>query len=192
MDTLAVPHVSPEEYLASERAAEHKSEYLDGEILPMSGASFRHTIIAMSIGGWLITHLRERPCTVHSSDLRVRVSPTGLYTYPDVVVVCGEPQFADDHFDVLLNPTLIVEVLSESTKDYDRGGKFAHYRTLDSLQDYVLVAQDAPHVEHYARQPEGRWLLEETKSLDGEIELTSVGVRLPLSEIYLKIDFSNA
>ena len=192
MDTLTTPFVTPEEYLASERAAEHKSEYLNGEIIPMSGASYRHTIIAMNIGGWLLFHLRERPCTVHSNDLRVCVSPTGLYTYPDVVVVCGEPEFADSHFDVLLNPMLIVEVLSTSTADYDRGGKFAHYRTLDSLQDYVLVAQDAPHAEHYARQPEGRWLLSETKDLGGEVELASLDVRLPLAEIYRKVDFSNA
>ena len=192
MDTLTAPFVTPEAYLASERAAEHKSEYLDGEIIPISGASFRHTIIAANLLIALGKRLDERPCTVHSSDLRVRVSPTGLYTYPDVVVVCGEPQFADDAFDTLLNPTLLVEVLSESTKDYDRGGKFAHYRTLDSLHDYVLVAQNVPHAEHYARQPEGRWLLSETKDLDGEIELTSLGVRLPLAEIYRRVNFSNA
>lgn len=192
MDTLTAPFVTPEEYLASERAAEHKSEYLDGEIIPMSGASFHHTIIAANIIAALNARLRESPCTVHPSDLRICVSPTGLYTYPDVVVVCGEPEFADDKFDMVLNPALIVEVLSESTKDYDRGGKFAHYRTLDSLQDYVLVAQDAPHAEHYGRQPEGRWLLSETKSLDGEIELTSLDVRLPLDEIYRKVNFSNA
>ena len=192
MDTLTAPFITPEAYLASERAAEHKSEYLDGEIIPMSGASFRRTIIAANLLIALGKRLDDRPCTVHPSDLRVRVSPTGLYTYPDVVVVCDEPAFADSTFDTLLNPTLIVEVLSKSTEDYDRGGKFAHYRTLDSLQDYVLVAQDAPHAEHYARQPEGRWLLSETKDLNSEIELTSLGVRLPLAEIYRKVDFSNA
>ena len=192
MDTLTAPFVTQEAYLASERAAEHKSEYLDGEIIPTSGASFRHTIIAANIIAALSARLRERSCTVHPSDLRVRVSPTGLYTYPDVVVVCDDPEFADSTFDTLLNPTLIVEVLSKSTEDYDRGGKFAHYRTLESLQDYVLVAQNAPHAEHYARQPEGRWLLSETKSMDGEIELTSLDVRLPLAEIYRKVTFSNA
>ena len=192
MDTLTTPFVTPEAYLASERAAEWKSEYLDGEIRPMPHVSFRHTAIVASTAAALGNQLRESPCVVALSQLRVRVSPTGLYTYPDVLAVCSKPEFVDDQQDTLLNPNLIVEVLSESTADYDRGGKFAHYRTLDSLQDYVLVAQDAPHVEHYARQPEGRWLLSETKDLGGEVELTSVNVRLPLSEIYRQVKFSNA
>jgi Uma2 family endonuclease len=127
---------------------------------------------------------------VYSTDLRVRVSPTGLYTYPDVVVVCGQPQFADDQRDTLLNPTLIVEVLSESTKDYDRGEKFEHYRTLASLSEYVLIAQDKCHVEHFIRQPDHRWLLSETNRLEDTIHLSSIGCDLALPEVYDKIEMS--
>ncbi len=181
-------HLTPEEYLAIERKAECKSEYFNGEMFAMAGASERHVLIVTNVVAELRGQLRRRPCTVYSTDLRVRVSPTGLYTYPDVVVVCGQAQFADDQKDTLLNPTLIVEVLSESTKDYDRGGKFEHYRSLASLNEYVLIAQDKHHVEHFVRQSDNRWLLSETNRLEDTIHLSSIDCNLALAEVYDKVE----
>jgi Uma2 family endonuclease len=188
MSSQSKLRLTPEEYLTLEREAEYKSEYFDGEVFAMAGASARHVLIVTNVVRELGTQLRRRPCTVYSSDLRVRVSETGLYTYPDVVVVCGTPQWADDQQDTLLNPTLLVEVLSESTKDYDRGGKFEHYRTLQSLIEYVLIAQDKTHVEHFVRQPDNRWILSETNSVEDTIHLSSIGCKLELAEIYDKVE----
>lgn len=181
-------HLTPEEYLALERKAEYKSEYFAGEMFAMARASERHVLVVTNVVAELRGQLRHRPCTVYSTDLRVRVSPTGLYTYPDVIVVCGQAQFADDQKDTLLNPTLIVEVLSESTKDYDRGGKFEHYRTLASLSEYVLIAQNKYHVEHFVRQPDNRWLLWETNRLEDTIHLPSIECALALIEVYDKVE----
>jgi len=121
----------------------------------------------------------------------VKVSPTGLYTYPDVIVLCDEPQFSDEQKDTLLNPVLIIEVLSESTKDYDRGGKFEQYRTINSFVEYLLIAQDRPHAEHHVRQGDGSWILPETNSLEDTLQLKSVPCSLRLADIYNKIDFSS-
>ena len=181
-------YITPEEYLTSERKAKYKSEYFNGEMFAMSGASERHVNIVANLMYLLVGQLRGRSCKAYASDLRVRVSLTGLYTYPDVIVVCGQPQFADDQRDTLLNPTLIVEVLSESTKDYDRGGKFEHYRTLDSFSEYVLIAQDRCHVEHFVRQPDKRWLLAETNRLEDTIHLLSIDCDLALAEVYDKVE----
>jgi len=196
MATDTQTYVTPDEYLAREREAEQKHEYVDGEVRPMSGASFQHVLIVTNIVRELSTRLRESDCLVASTDLRVRVRPDGLFTYPDVVVVCEAPQFADEHHDTLLNPTLIVEVLSASTRDYDRGEgrrscpryKFARYRTLDTLQEYVLVDQATTHVEHFVRQPEGGWLLSETDARADAISLAAIDCELPLSEMYHKAE----
>lgn len=134
------PCLSPEDYLALERSAEFKSEYFDGQIFAMAGASESHNIITLNVGSEIRQQLKKCPCTVYVSDMRVKVGPTGLFTYPDVVVVCGQAQFDDSHLDTLLNPTLIVEVLSDSTEAYDRGRKFEHYCKLESLAEYVLIA----------------------------------------------------
>ncbi len=182
------PRLTPEEYLALERKAEYKSEYLAGEMFAMAGASERHVSIVANVMYLLVGQLKGRPCKAYASDMRVRVSPTGLYTYPDVVVVCGQPQFADEQQDTLLNPTLLVEVLSESTKDYDRGEKFEHYRTLASLSEYVLIAQDKYHIEHFVRQPDNRWLLSETNRLEDTIHLSSIACDLALAEVYDKVE----
>jgi Uma2 family endonuclease len=184
--------VTPEEYLELERAAPYRSEYYRGEICAMSGASREHNLIVANVHAALHRQLRRRPCEVYPSDMRVKVSPTGLYTYPDVVVVCGKPQFEDAELDTLLNPTLLVEVLSESTEAYDRGAKFEQYRTLASLADYLLIAQDRCHVEHFARQPDGRWLLAEASSLEATLRLASVDCELPLAEVYEKLPFAAA
>lgn len=181
-------YFTPEEYLELERQAEYKSEYFNGEIFAMGGASPRHVLIVTNVASELRSQLKKQPCTVYSTDLRVRVSPTGLYTYPDVVVVCGKPLFSDERKDTLINPILIVEVLSKSTKDYDRGDKFEQYRTLDSLKEYVLIAQDRHHTEHHVRQTDNTWLLSETNRIEDRIELISIGCHLELVEIYDKVD----
>ena len=178
------------EYLAMERASAEKHEYLDGGIYAMAGASVRHNRITLNIGSELRSALRGSPCEAFPSDLRVRVSATGLYTYPDVSVVCGEPEFEDDAVDTLLNPTVLVEVLSPSTADYDRGAKFEHYRALPSVQEILLVDQDRVHVMHYRRQDDGTWLLAETREIDDTIRLPSLDVELKLSETYARVEFS--
>jgi Uma2 family endonuclease len=155
----------------------------------MSGASRQHNLISLNIGAELRAQLRDRPCEVYTSDMRVKVSLSGLYTYPDVVVVCEEPAFEDTVGDTLLNPTLLVEVLSKSTADYDRGSKFEQYRTQASLQEYLLVAQEKSHVVHYVRQSDLTWLLEETHDSATTIRLPSIGCDLALSEVYAKVRF---
>jgi len=184
------PHLTPEEYLAIERRSEIRSEYLDGEMFAMTGGSFQHSLIIGNVAGELRQQVRRRGCKVCPNDLRVRVPATGLYTYPDVVVVCGKPFLDDEHLDTLLNPTLIVEVLSLTTEAYDRGKKFEYYRMIESLSEYLLVAQDEPRVEHYLRQQDNRWLLTAVAGLEASITLPSVQCELALAEIYDQIEFS--
>lgn len=188
MSTVAQQRYTPEEYLALERKAEYKSEYVNGRIYAMTGASREHNLIAGNVFARLHARLRGRPCEVYMSDMRVKVSPTGAYHYPDVVAVCGAPRFEDSHVDTLLNPTVIVEVLSPSTEAYDRGEKFAHYRRLETLAEYVLVAQDKLRVEHYQRDGE-RWVLTEISGLEGVLSLPTVGCEIPLREIYERVEF---
>lgn len=180
---------TPAEYLAHERVADSKHEYWAGAVYAMAGASARHNLIVTNAIAELRTQLKSRrSCTVYPSDLRVKISATGLYTYPDVVVVCGEPQFEDDVQDTLLNPTVIVEVLSKSTESYDRGAKFEHYRTLDSLTEYILVAQNSYHIDHYVRQPDAQWLFSEAKELEHVVGLSSIGCTLAVAELYDKVE----
>jgi Uma2 family endonuclease len=180
--------ITAEEYLARERAAEYKSEYHNGEIFAMAGASRPHNLITGNIYGELYIQLKNRSCNVYPSDMRLKVSGTGLYTYPDVMVVCGEEQFDDDQEDTLLNPILIVEVLSKSTERHVRGDKFEHYSKLASLREYLLVAQNRPRLELYTKQGPGRWLLAEFESLDDVVKLTSINCDLALKDVYLKVD----
>jgi Uma2 family endonuclease len=183
---------TPEEYLAFERKAEHKSEYFGGEIFAMSGASERHNLIVTNLVGELRAQLKGRPCKTYSSDMRVKVAPTGLYTYPDVMVVCDKTLFDDEQEDTLLNPSVIIEVLSKSTEGYDRGEKFAHYRKLESLTDYLLVSQTKYRIEHYVRQPDNQWLLSETEGLDNTLPISSINCVLSLTEVYDKVEMSTA
>lgn len=187
MSSQPKPLFTAEAYLAFERAADRKHEYHDGQLFAMAGASRAHAQIVTNLVASLAGLLRGRPCSVYSSDLRVKVSPTGLYTYPDVVIACGEHRFEDEHEDTLLNPVVIIEVLSPSTEGYDRGKKFAHYRTLDSLAEYLLVAQDEPRIEQYVRQPDGNWLLHEAGGLTGRIALAAVGCTLESAGVYDKL-----
>jgi Uma2 family endonuclease len=176
--------ITAEQYLAQERLAETKSEYLGGEVFAMAGASRQHNKIVVNILNALGPQLRRRPCDLYPSDMRVKVAATGLYTYPDVSVVCGELQFEDAEVDTLLNPMVIIEVLSKSTAAYDRGEKFEQYRKIPSLNEYLLIAQERCLAEHYVRQPDGRWLLSEANDLQDVIELQSIGCRLALADVY--------
>ena len=189
MSALAVPFVTPEQYLEIERRAEFKSEYYSGQMFAMAGASRAHNVITGNVVGELRTLLRKKPCETYPSDMKVLVGASGLYTYPDVSVACGEPQFLDHQGDVLLNPLVIVEVLSDSTEAYDRGAKFALYQRLESLQEYVLVSQDKARVEQYVRQTDGRWLYSRVDGLEGELALDALGGLLSLAEVYLRIEF---
>ncbi len=192
MSTQPIPTLSPADYLATERAAEYKSEYYRGEMFAMAGASREHNLIVGNLARELGNRLRNGPCEVYSSDMRVKVDATGLYTYPDVVVACDGPEFEDEQVDTLLNPTLLIEVLSESTEKYDRGKKSGHYRQLASLKEYLLVSQDEPHVEHYARQGDGHWLLTDATGIDATIRLPVLKTELILSEIYARLTFNAA
>lgn len=178
-------YVTPEEYLARERKAEFKSEYYDGQVVAFAGASREHNLIVVNIAGELHTQLKGRPCEAYIADMRVKASRSCVY--PDVVVVRGQPSFADDFFDILLNPTFLIEVLSESTEFYDRNIKASYYRTIESLAEYLFISQSDYHIEQYTRQPDGRWLLADLRSLDDTIELKSIGCSLPLGETYNRI-----
>jgi Uma2 family endonuclease len=182
---------TPEEYLALERRADQRSEYYGGEIFSMSGASETHNLIAGNIFASLHAQLRGRSCRVYMSDMRVKVSPTGLYAYPDVVAVCGERQFDDVQRDTLLNLNVIIEVLSPSTEAYDRGNKAAQYRQLPSLLEHLLVSQERMHVEQYIRQADGQWLFSEASGKDARIHLPSINAVLALAEIYDNVPFDS-
>ncbi len=179
--------ITPEEYLAAERRADFKSEYFDGEVFAMAGASYAHNLIVANVIAELRNQLKGRSCTVVPSDLRLWIETAQHYLYPDVTVVCGEPELTDDHTDTLVNPTLIVEVLSKSTKDFDRGEKFTFYRTLPAFAEYVLIAQDRHHVEHFVRQADGRWILSDIDRLADSVSLESIDGQLALAEIYDKV-----
>src|SRR2546423_6903842 len=189
MSQRILTYVSPDEYLRLERQAEYKSEYLNGEIFAMSGASREHNLLTVNIGRDLSQQLRGRSCEAYISDMRVRVRSNGLYTYPDVIVVCGEPKFEDKEVDTLLNPTVLIEVLSQSTERYDRIAKASYYRTLDSLSEHLLVAQHEVRVEQYSRQPDGQWSQIEYTSPDAVVQLASIDCSLRLSDVYDRIAF---
>ena len=187
----AVPHtiLTPQQYIEQERRAEFKSEFYRGEVFAMAGATFEHTLIKDNIARKAGNQLEDASCVVLTSDIRVKINPTGLYTYPDVVIVCDKPQFEDNHFDTLLNPRIVIEVLSDSTENYDRGKKFSHYRQIASLQEYVLVAQDRPLLERYVRQDDQSWILTVFDDLTQTFEATTIPVRIPLAEIYRGVIF---
>ncbi|MGZ5433898.1 MAG: Uma2 family endonuclease [Thermoanaerobaculia bacterium] len=181
--------VTPREYLELERQSEIRSEYIAGRIFVMSGASRRHNLIAVNLSREVSSQLRGKPCEAYVSDMRVKVAPTGMYTYPDIVAVCGEPRFEDAQVDTLLNPTVIVEVLSQSTEAYDRGEKFAHYRRLETLREYVLVAQDKVRIEHYRRREGEEWVLLEVSDPASTLHLPSIDCHVGVGAIYEKVEF---
>jgi Uma2 family endonuclease len=186
----AEKYITPEEYIAAERRATVKSEYIYGEIFAMSGASNAHNLITLDIATELNLKLRGSGCLVYSNDMRVKTKQTGAYFYPDVVVVCDKPRFEDNVFDTLLNPILIVEVLSPSTEAFDRGDKFAHYQQLDSLREYILVSQDRMRVEHH-RLTETHWVGKTFEAPEDVLQFNSIECELPLRDIYTRISFSD-
>ncbi len=179
--------LTEEEYLAIERRAEFRSEFHGGEMFAMAGASRRHNRIVTNLVSALDNQLRERPCNVYSSDMRVKIPATGLYTYPDVVVTCGEEEFADEEFDILLNPVATIEVLSDSTEAYDRGKKFEHYQSIASLSTYILVSQSAARVEKYVKQGGGAWLYTEAHEGGAVVEIAAILCDLKLEDVYAKV-----
>lgn len=176
--------MTAQEYLALERKAETKSEFVDGEMFAMAGGTRKHSRVAVSIAGLLNSLLVGKPCEAFNSDMRVKIEATGLYTYPDVTVACGQLRFEDSTEDVLLNPKIILEVVSDSTAAWDR--EFWHYRHLESLAEYVLASQDAWRVEHYIRKPDGTWLLQTVEGAGGVLSLISIKAKLSLAECYAK------
>jgi len=179
--------MTPEEYLAAERKAETKSEYFGGEVFAMVGASKRHNLIAANIIRVLGNQLLERPCNVYPSDMRVKVSATGKYTYSDVVVSCEPERFDDEENDTLLNPVVIVEVLSVSTEAYDRGKKFEQYQQIESLTEYILVTQEPYRIEQYVRQSDKEWRYSEYHDAGDVIKMSVIGCELALKDAYAKV-----
>ena len=180
-------YVSPQEYLALEKQAVYKSEYIAGTIVAMSGASREHNLIVTNIVTSLVQQLRGRPCEVYANDMRVKMPASNLYVYPDVVVVCGTPQFEDSDLDTLLNPTLVIEVLSQSTEFRDRGVKAQGYRLIDSLTEYLLIAQDRCRIEQYIRQADNHWLLVDLRALAETVDLVSLHCALSIQDVYDRV-----
>ena len=183
------PFITPEEYLRLEREAPYKSEYFAGEIFAMAGGSPAHSVIIMSLGRELGNALKGHRCVPYDGNLRIFFPSTGLYSYPDASVICGPLEFADAHGDNITNPTLVVEVLSDSTEAYDRGKKFAHYRTLPSFAEYVLVSQKEPLIEVFFRMGDGTWQLTPARGREAVVRLQSLGVELRLAEVYDRVEF---
>ena len=180
-----LPTISAEQYLEIERFSETRHEFLDGVVYAMAGESPDHSTICYNLSGITHAQLSSKPCRGFSPNMKVRAGIGGLYAYPDLMIVYGEARFHDDRGDVLLNPTVIIEVLSPSTEKYDRGEKFRRYRTqIESLQDYVLVSQDVQRIEHHHRQTDGTWTALEVNGLDGVLVLSSIECRIPLTEVY--------
>lgn len=177
---------SPEAYLALERAAAFKSEFHDGHIYAMTGASREHNLVSVNICRELSLRLKDRPCEVYINDMRARAAESRDYFYPDVVLVCDQPEFEDEKLDILLNPSLLIEVLSPSTEAYDRGGTFARYRKIPSVREYLLVSQDQARIERYVRQGD-HWLMTETVGLEASMVLETVECTLALGEVYDKV-----
>lgn len=189
MVTAPKSYLTAQQYLAQERKAEFKSQYFQGEMFAMAEASREHNLIVANLVGEVRNALKGRRCEVYPSDMRVKVTKSGLYTYPDATVVCAEPKFEDELVDTLTNPTVLFEVLSDSTESYDRGGKFRRYREIDSLKEYVMVSQDQASVECYVRQADGGWLLKETQSLETSVSFDSIQVTILLAELYRNVSF---
>lgn len=179
--------VTPEEYLLNERAADFKSEYIDGEVFAMAGATREHNQIVSNLMVELGVQLREKPCSVYPSDMKVKIESAKKYTYPDVVVACDEELFDDEIKDILLNPIVLIEVLSDSTEAYDRGLKFFHYQAIDTFREYLLVAQKFCQVERFVRRPGNDWMYTEYHNLDEVIGLKAIGCSLSLKEVYRRV-----
>lgn len=180
--------LTPEQYLAQEREAEFKSEYVNGEIFAMAGTSREHNQISSNIIISLGSQMLDKPCSVYSSDMKVKIGQGNKYTYSDIVTACEPQSFEDEHTDVLLNPTVIIEILSDSTEAYDRGLKFFHYQRLESLREYLLVSQKFCHVEKYERQATNVWAYSELHDMDDGVDINALNCTLALKDIYRKVE----
>ena len=185
----ASPRLTEAEYLRIERAADFKSEFFDGEMFAMAGGSPEHSLISTNLAREFGNRLREGPCVAYNGDLRVKSDVSGLYTYPDLSVICGPLQLVEGTDDTAVNPQVLVEVLSSSTEAYDRGKKFELYRQIPTLREYLLVSQTEPRIEQFARQPDGRWLLTEASGLESKIEVPSLGIPIALGEVFANVPF---
>lgn len=184
MSVQTKKYITPEEYLTAEREATFKSEYYQGEVFAMSGAGNNHNIITINLIVQLHTNLRGKNCQVYSNDMRLHIPVNGLYTYPDIMAVCGEKKFLDDKEDTLTNPFIIIEVLSPSTEDYDMGKKFMLYRSIPTLQYYILVDAQSCRISKYSINESGNWELMDINNLHGNLALDNLDLNLPISEIY--------
>ena len=192
MAVRSTPYISEAEYLQAQRQAQTKSEYLAGQVFAMAGAPRTHNTITLNLVGASRQRLRARGCSLFAIDIRVRIQDASAHFYPDVVIVCGQPQFEDEQEDNLLNPVVIVEVLSPSTEDFDRGEKFFAYRKLTSLREYLLVSQNKVCIEHFIRQPDGQWLKREYTHPEQVVHLESVGADLPVQTVYEGITLTSS
>lgn len=191
MAVRSIPYITEAQYLEAERLAKSKSEYLAGQVFAMAGASRAHNTITLNIAGELRRTLRQQGCSVFAIDMRVKIPAASAYFYPDVVIVCGQPRFEDEHEDNLLNPVAVIEVLSPSTEDFDRTQKFFAYQKLDTLREYLLVSQDRVHIEQFTRQQDGQWWKREYTRLEEVVYLQSVDIYVPLQTVYEGITFSS-
>src|SRR5258708_3791120 len=191
MSAIPKTKLTPAEFLARERAADFKSEYYRGETFAMAGASRYHNKVKENLIGELYTRLKSGPCQTFSSDQRVHVPPTGFYTNPDIVIICERREYAPADEDTLVNPDAVIEVLSPSTENYDRGAKFRQYQQLPSVKEYILVSQDEPLVERYVRGSNGDWAYTAIPGLGGELAFTTTPGRIPLADIYNGVEFPN-
>lgn len=188
MSTRADRLYTADEYLEIDRASDHRNEFVNGRIYAMTGTSIPHNVIVNNISGELRSRLRGRPCRAFTENVRLKVSESGMYTYPDVMALCGERELEDSHRDILLNPMVIFEVLSPSTEAYDRGEKFEHYTLLPSLREYVLVSQDHVRIEKFVRQGE-QWVFTALNDPEGVLRIEALDCEIPVSEIYLDVEF---
>jgi len=177
------------EYLEIERAADFRSEFFEGEMFAMAGGTPQHSLIATNLTAAFHNRLKTHACVPYNADLRIKIEATGLLTYPDLSVICGPLQLADGTDETVVNPTLLVEVLSDSTEAYDLGKRFEHYRHIRTLQEYLLVSQKEPRIEQFLRQPDARWLLNETAGLEASLELPSLRISISLAEVFAKVNF---
>lgn len=191
MQQAAHKHLTPEEYLAREDAAEYKSEYYQGEIFAMAGGSDAHNTIALNLVEGLRASLRSKNCKLFMSDMKVWIKPAEAFAYPDLVVVCGAPNYYEGRKDIVTNPLVLIEVLSESTKNYDHGEKFQLYRSLPSLREYLLIDQYSMHVEQYYREAKFRWILTEHFGKDESVKFSSVEVEIALGAVYHGVEFTS-
>lgn len=192
MDRKTKPYITPEEYLEIERQAEYKSEYYNGEMFALAGAGFSHNVILSNLAIFLGNQLKGKNCFQFINDMRLYIHAYSLYTYPDIMIICDDVKFLDDKKDTVLNPLLIIEVLSKSTESYDRGKKFEFYRSIPSLKEYIMVSSDRPLIEVYSKDEKNQWFLTDEKNLKSSKQIYSLNIQIPLKEIYLKVNFENA